>query len=244
MQKQVLISSLDKNFLALKGIDDYYVFLSSNGKKMEMKSYAIAYKSSVFSTLRVEGVDLEKCDVIVRNPKSLINILNIADEEILLSFDNKDTSKLLIKDGTFSSEFVLTDPSVIGFKLPKIDEPISYDVEIDVTQDFIKKYLKAKKANNTETVSVEVKDRKSVFVLGDLSSYSNKVSFAIEQEGLLNMDKVYFSSDIIEEVLSKNKTATGKLYVCEQGLMKIQLEEIVKDYKISTTYFLVALDNL
>ena len=54
------------------------------------------------------------------------------------------------------------------------------------------------------------------------------------------MERLLFSSDVIEEILKRNKGTQGKLYVCEEGLMKIQY----MDGTIKSTYFLVALDKL
>jgi hypothetical protein len=136
--------------------------------------------------------------------------------------------------------FTLCDPLSIGISLPELDEPDSYDVVLELTDDFINRFIQAKKANGSELVSVEVINRKIRFQLGDNTDYSNKIAFTVEDEGIFDMEKVLFSSDIIEEIFIRNKGTKGRLFVSPDGLMKI----VFDDREVESIYYIVALDKL
>lgn len=242
MTKTVLLSSIKRCFLELKGVDDYYIKWHVEDSKLSFSAYVIAFGSSTVCQLSLPGVDLANLNVIIRNPKTFLNLLNIAEEELQLKFNKKHEYKLQIKDASFEQDYILCDPTVINVQTPIIDEPLSYDMMIELTTDFVNKYLKAKKANGSEVVSVSIKDRKATFELGD--KYSNKSRFFIEEDGMFDMKKISFSSDVIEEIFQRNKDCTGRMFIHSDGLMKIYFKETIGLFTPEVTYFLIALDKL
>lgn len=237
--KEALTSSIRRVFLDLTGVDDYYIFWTSSDNKLKLTSYVIAHKTSTLSTVEVNPLYLPDNNFVIRDPARLLKLLAISNENLSISLGATNSNKLILNDGVFDSEFVLCDSSTIGVRPPVIDEPLSYEIQIDINDEFYNRYISAKSANNTEIVSVEVKDRKIKLELGDNNNYSNKIKFFVETDGMFNMEKLLFSSDVIEEILKRNKGTQGKIYVCDQGLMKIEYIDSLK-----STYFLVALDKL
>lgn len=235
--KEILVSSIKKGFLDLTGVDDYYIFWTVENGRLRLSSYVIAHKSSTLSKIEVENFYLPDSLAVVRDPNKLLKLLNISKDTLKVSIED---NKMKLEDGNFDMEFVLADPNTIGVRVPEIEEPISYDINIDLTEDFVNRYIAAKSANNTEIVSVEVADRQAKFELGEANGYTNKIKFSVNLDGIFNMERLLFSSDVIEEILKRNKGTQGKLYVCEDGLMKIEYN----DGTIKSTYFLVALDKL
>jgi hypothetical protein len=110
------------------------------------------------------------------------------------------------------------------------------------TEELINKFFAAKKANNCEILSVEAKDRKMKFELGEDTSYGNKIKFSVETDGVFDVPKMLFSSDIVEEIFSRNKGLEGKMFVSQEGLMK--LSYLDKDSGAESKYFLIALDKI
>ena len=235
--KELLVSAIKKTFLDLTGVDDYYIFWTVEKDKLKLSSYVIAHKSSTLSYIEVNAFPSLPSSAVIRDPGRLLKILGITNENLKVIIED---NKMRLDDGNFDSDFILCDPSSIAVKVPTIEEPLSYDVIIDLTDDFVNRYIAAKGANNSEVVSVEVKDRKAKFELGEANGYTNKIKFSVTIDGMFEMDKILFSSDVIEEILKRNRGSQGKLYVCEDGLMKIQYQE----GEINSKYFLVALDKL
>lgn len=235
--KEILVSSIKKGFLDLTGVDDYYIFWLVENGTLKLSSYVIAHKSSTLSSIHVENFYLPDSLAVVRDPGKLLKLLNITSDSLSVSMED---NKMKLVDGNFDMEFVLADPNTIGVRVPDIEEPISYELTIDLTEDFVNRYISAKSANNTEIVSVEVADRQAKFELGEANGYTNKIKFSVSLDGIFNMERLLFSSDVIEEIFKRNKGTQGKLHVCEDGLMKIQYS----DGTIKSTYFLVALDKL
>jgi len=235
--KEILVSSIKKGFLDLTGVDDYYIFWVVENGRLRLSSYVIAHKSSTLSKIEVEDFYLPDSLAVIRDPGRLMKLINITGEKLSVSIED---NKMRLEDGSFDMEFVLCDPNTIGVRVPDIEEPISYDLTIDLTEEFVNRYIAAKSANNTEIVSVEVANRQAKFELGEANGYTNKIKFSVNIDGMFNMERLLFSSDVIEEILKRNKGTQGKLYVCEDGLMKIEYS----DGTIKSTYFLVALDKL
>lgn len=235
--KEILVSSIKKGFLDLTGVDDYYIFWSVKNHKLKLSSYVIAHKSSTLSLIDVENFYIHDSMAVVRDPGKLLKLLNIGSERLNVSIDD---NKMKLEDGNFDMEFVLADPNTIGVRIPDIDEPETYELTIDLTEEFVGKYMAAKSANNTEIVSVEVDGKNAKFELGEANGYTNKIKFSVSLDTISDMERLLFSSDVIEEIFKRNKGTKGKMYVCEDGLMKIEFTENT----IKSTYFLVALDKL
>ena len=235
--KEILVSSIKKGFLDLTGVDDYYIFWTVENGRLRLSSYVIAHKSSTLATIEVKDFYLPDSVSVIRDPGRLMKLINITGDNLSVSIDD---NRMKLEDGSFDMEFVLCDPNTIGVKVPDIEEPISYELTIDLTDEFVNRYIAAKSANNTEIVSVEVANRQAKFELGEANGYTNKIKFSVNLDGMFDMERLLFSSDVIEEILKRNKGTQGKLYVCEEGLMKIQY----MDGTIKSTYFLVALDKL
>ena len=74
-------------------------------------------------------------------------------------------------------------------------------------------------------------------MIGEKSSYSNKVNFTEVGNISTQIKPVAFSANNFREIVSVNKDAVGKAYLYKDGLLKINLEEA----GVKAEYFLVAL---
>lgn len=238
--KEILLTGLKKTYLNLTGVDDYYIFWKSDNGNLTLSSYVNAHGTSTLCKTKIVGTGISRSDFILNNPDKLLKILAISADNMELELPSNTSLKLVLRDSVYESNFSLCDPSSIGVSLPKLEEPMSYDVVIELNDEFMNKFIQAKKANGSELVSVEVTDRVIRIQLGDNTDYSNKISFSVEEPGMFDMDKILFSSDVIEEIFARNKGSKGRLFVCPEGLMKISF---TLD-KTETTYFIVALDKL
>ena len=127
--------------------------------------------------------------------------------------------------------------------VPSIDEP-TYHMVADVNADFITRFLKAKKALDTDVFVVEqimkdTDDKPAIrFTLGGLEKHTNKVNFTL-QTSVTSIPGAVLKFPINEfnEILAANKELeTGTLSVSEDGLLKI---EFTNKEGVKATYLLV-----
>ena len=76
-------------------------------------------------------------------------------------------------------------------------------------------------------------------MVGEKSTYSNKVTFTEAGTVLNQIKPVSFSAANFREIVSVAKSANGKAYLFKDGLLKINLEE----EGVISEYFLVALHD-
>ena len=131
---------------------------------------------------------------------------------------------------------LIQDPGVVP-NLPP------YDLEFDINFDFTQKYIKAHNALDKPPrfeigVTKDFQGEEVInFMVGEKSTYSNKVTFT-EAGTIINQVKpVSFSAANFREIVSVAKSANGKAYLFKDGLLKINLEE----EGVISEYFLVAL---
>lgn len=249
MNKNIIISSIKKVFLDLKDVEPF-IFWDSENYCLNLKSLDVAYNTTVMSTVSFSGFTEYNNSLVLKEPDSVLKCLDIADENIDIEFKKAEYSNsFFIKDSNFESEIIVADINyipqhILEKKNTEPEEPISYDVTINVNSGFIDKFIKAKKANKSETVSIWTKDRISTFQLGDINNFSNKIKFSVEMEGIFDMKPLHFSSQILQIILERNKKGTGTIQVDPDGLMKLYFEESIGDIVLKSTYFLVSQDNL
>lgn len=247
MTKSIILNSVKKVFLDPKGVEDYYVFWTVNNNRLLLESVVTAFKSTTYSVFTLDHFEMDDLSFVVRQPDKLINLLNISDEEINLSIERKYDHRLIIKDTSFEHDFILCDPNDIPVVIPNMEEPEVYDLEQEIDVNFIDRFLKIKKANGSERVTIYVKDKQLIFELGDNNSYSNKSRFTIdkqEDDNLFDIPKLSFSSDILKVLLDRNKGCAGRMYLCAEGLIKIVFTEVQETVNTKMVYYLVALDEL
>jgi len=126
--------------------------------------------------------------------------------------------------------------------VPSIDEPV-YDMTSEVNSEFIMKFLKAKKALDTEVFiieqSIDVDNKPAMkFTLGGVEKHTNKINFTLlTQNNAIPGFITKFPLIEFSEILSANKEfKTGKLSVNQDGLLKIEFET---EEGVKATYILV-----
>ena len=161
MNKSTLLPAIKKVFLDLKGADEYHIFWNLKNNKLILSSYVVAFGSTTVSTVCINELDMEDSFFIIREPKKLLNLLNIKEEELNMTIDK---NVIKIKDSNFTSTFILCDPDSVSQRVPDIDEPGQYDLMVKLNEGFSDRFLKAKKANNSEIFSICILNNK-LFIL-------------------------------------------------------------------------------
>ena len=191
-------------------------------------------------------VQLEDCEIGIFNTAQLLKLLNITNEyiELKLEKQNNHFLKLHISDNQFDLSYNLSDLGLIQDPgvVPNLPP---YDLEFDINFDFTQKYIKAHNALDKPPrfeigVTKDFQGEEVInFMVGEKSTYSNKVTFTEAGTVINQVKPVSFSAANFREIVSVAKSANGKAYLFKDGLLKINLEE----EGVISEYFLVALNE-
>jgi hypothetical protein len=237
---------MDKK-LFVQTVDSFYLNGLTSQVKLKVKNNQVHIK---FATDNKDcigeikaPIDLEDCEIGIYNTGQLLKLLGITNDHIELSLAKQGNHflRLNISDNQFDLVYNLSDlgliqdPSVIS-NLPP------HDLEFDINYEFCQKLIKAHNALDKPprlevNITQDFQNKDVVgFIMGEKSSYSNKVNFFEPGKITKNIKPIPFSAINLREILSVNKSSKGKAYVYKDGLMKIQLEE----EGITAEYYLVA----
>lgn len=237
MQKEILKSTIEKYYL--NGLTEVTKFIVKN--KSIFINFTPTEDKSLVGRIIVNNTDLADTEIGIYNTSQLLKLIKILDHTIEVTFNQEYGifDKMLLRDNKYDLEFYLADLSITG-KIPKIKEPNSYESSIKLDEEFIKKFINAKKSlGDIKRFTVETKDNKMIIVIGDDSNYSNKIKFSTPVNSS-DLPALPFSANIFHEILEANREANnGTLEICKDGLIKLFFNE----GDIESTYFLVRLEK-
>jgi hypothetical protein len=203
----------------------------------------ISAQKNLVGVLEAPGITLPDCEFGVYDTSQLLKLIGITDHFLTLDVEvNKGiANKLLIADNEYNLEYALAD-TMLTPTVPSIDEP-TYHMVADINEEFIAKFLKAKKALGTDVFIIEQdidhEEKQAIkFTLGGVDKHTNKINFTLPTS-LSSVPGVQLKFPIEEfgEILAANKEiATGVLSVSEDGLLKI---EFTNEEGVKVTYLLV-----
>jgi hypothetical protein len=186
-------------------------------------------------------------DISIYSTSQLNKLLTIMDGFMTIDVvkGNQDIPyQLNIKNQSFDLNFHLSSEDLIP-NVPEINEPEEYGIELDIDEDFIRDFTRAHTAidkPNRVEINCKVQDEEKFieFKIGESATHANKVSLLTPASFVIGTNGLPFSANTIREVLLANKTATsGKIYINEEGLMKI----LFNQDEITSTYFLIRLSE-
>jgi len=169
------------------------------------------------------------------------------NDTIILNLNKSDRGtplELTLADNQYDLNYYLSDLNLIE-TVPTINEPINYDVTLTVSNEFISKFINAKKAlGDIKQFIIEAKkvdDEMSLLItIGDGNGYANKIKFKNPCEAILGLGEIPFPVDVMTEVLKANEDATsGIIEISNEGLMKLTF----KEDSIESVYYLVRLST-
>jgi hypothetical protein len=203
----------------------------------------ISAQKNLVGVLEAPGITLPDCEFGVYDTSQLLKLIGITDHFLTLDVEvNRGiANKLLIADNEYNLEYALAD-TMLTPSVPSIDEP-TYQMVADVNEEFIAKFLKAKKALGTDVFIVEQgidhEEKQAMkFTLGGVDKHTNKVNFTLPTAlSSVPGAQMKFPIEEFGEILAANKEiATGVLSVSEDGLLKI---EFTNEEGVKVTYLLV-----
>ncbi len=204
----------------------------------------ISIDKNLVGNIEAPNFDLTNCEFGIYDTTQLLRLIGITDSFITLDVEKKGkvVNKLFIADKEYNLEYILAD-TMLTPDVPSIDEP-QYTIVANIDLEFISRFLKAKKALDTEVFTIEptkdIDGKEAIkFTLGGTDGYTNKVSFTLITNELNILPGVIIKFPINEmgEILASNKEfSSGILRVNEDGLIKMEFEN---KQNVKSTYILV-----
>ena len=176
----------------------------------------------------------------INHTGALTKMLSAVGEKIDIEVQDAQGKNyaMKIQEGTTTMTFMLADTSVIP-AVPTINAEPEYEVTIDINDEFVNKFIKAKNAlPDAKNFAVQVQNGKIKFIINYTTINSDNVTF--ELDGTANeLDPICFSADKLKEVLTANKGDKGSMHISSSGLARIDFTGTDFD----SNYWLVQLQN-
>lgn len=244
MEKKNIELFIDKYNLndAIKQVN---LVSDSKQKTLSVKASAEDRNLLAFVTMKNwEGSDTAEFPV--ADTKKLKSMLSPLSEKVVVQAVSDGTKfvSIVFSDDYVECDYALADASVVG-KTPWLKkEPVDYDVEIDLNEDFRDRFLKATSAlSESDTFSLVLnKSKKIDIVLGFSNNNTNKIKLSANVlPGKDNLDKsLHFNAAYLKSILNANKDVDNMvLKVLNQGLAKIEFDKT----DFSAKYFLIAITD-
>jgi hypothetical protein len=243
MNKQILTSIIDK----------YHLGGTVESVKWIIKDKNIAINfitpfKNLVGKITSSDVDLEDSEIGIYNTSQFIKLVKIMDNYIVLKLNKSERGtplELTLADNQYDLNYYLSDLNLIE-TVPNINEPETYDATLSINNEFIEKFVNAKKALGDikqfiiKTEYDENEGTQLVVTIGEGNGYANKIKFKNNCESLFGLNEIPFPADMMLEVLKANSDTTdGKIEISQEGLMKLTF----KEDSIESAYYLVRLST-
>lgn len=235
MEKSKLQSFINRYYLAG---NCEAVTVKANGSSVDCE--LIDVDQTVVGKIKWKTSPFMSGELGINHTGALTKMLSAVGEKIDINVQEAQGKNyaMKIKEGSTTMTFMLADTSVIP-AVPAINTEPDYDVILDINEEFVNKFIKAKNAlPDAKNFAVQVQNGKVKFIINYTTINSDNVTFEIDG-GSNEMDPICFSADKLKEVLIANRGDTGKMYVSSHGLARIDFNG--NDF--DSNYWLVQLQN-
>ena len=240
MNKQKLVRFISKYYL--NGIVNSVV-LNSKSNSQQLSARFVSGDKSLLGELIMDKWDFEDSDIGVYDTEQLNKLLSVLDDDIKVHLKKSEDKAYSIKvsDSSSSVNYMLSDTSIIN-EPPQLKSVPEFELSIDVTPQFISKFIAGKGAlGETDNFTILTDDASTKVVIGYASVNTNRVIIPVNTSKFSNIENVSFNASVFKEVLSANKECESALLeVSPDGIAKITFK--IDNYK--STYYLVAVQDV
>jgi hypothetical protein len=225
MEKQSFVSLIDKYYL--NGVGEKVRWSVKDGVAT-IKTFSATKDMVGVVTGAVELVDSE---FVIFDTSKFLKLVGICNQFLTtdIQFQGNIATKLLVADNEYNLEYALANLMLA----PQVNftvEEFESDYSFSITNEFIGKWIKAKKALGSEfcTIGLTTKDTGNVinFTLGEPEGHSNKIDF--EEVPLESKHTVHtslqFNAEYLKSIFDANYGAAGTMWVSNEGAMKLDFE--------------------
>jgi hypothetical protein len=235
MEKSKLVNFISRYYL---GGNCEAVTLKENGNGIDCD--LIDGDQTVVGKIQWNTTPFMKGSLGINHTGALTKMLSAVGENINIDVQEAGGKNYAMKitEGSTKLTFMLADTSVIP-AVPTINAEPDYKVSINVDDDFISKFIKAKNAlPDAKNFAVQVKNGQIKFIINYTTINADNISFEIAGAAE-EMEPICFSAEKLKEVLTANKGDMGTLHISPDGLARIDFTGA--DFESS--YWLVQLQN-
>jgi len=222
MEKQSFVSLIDKYYL--NGVGEKVRWSVKDGVAT-IKTFSATKDMVGVVTGAVELVDSE---FVIFDTSKFLKLVGICNQFLTtdIQFQGNIATKLLVADNEYNLEYALANLMLA----PQVNftvEEFESDYSFSITNEFIGKWIKAKKALGSEfcTIDLTTKDTGNVinFTLGEPEGHSNKIEF--EEVPLESKNTIHtalqFNAEYLKSIFDANYGAAGTMWISNEGAMKL-----------------------
>ena len=236
MNKSKLVSFINKYYLNVT-VNSFE--LKSNSDRKQLSARFISGDKNLLGELSMDNWDFETSEIGIYSTDQLLKLLGVLDDDIRVHLTKAGDKAISLKvnDSNSAVNYMLSDTSIINAP-PKMKQMPQFDLEINVTQALINKFISGKTALSDEDYfTVITNGDNAKLVIGYASVNTNRVTIPVTTNKNSPIENTSFNANLFKEVLSANKECeSATLYVSGEGLSKITFN--IDDY--SATYYLVS----
>ena len=228
-------------------ISKYYLNGLNNQVKWRIKDKQLtiyAGEPGRVCKIQHKNFPLDDAELGVFDTHKLSKLISITNGDLMVSLEKIKAvyTKMHFADANFDLTYSLADILILG-KNTYYEDPESFEIELELTNEDIDHLIKAKNAlgdTSSMLISTTVDfDSNNVceFLFGDNTGFSNKITYLI-QNGTINDTNlsIPFNSDIFKDILNANKDQdTCSLKMSKEGILKLTFssETINSEYFIA-----------
>lgn len=232
MEKSKLEKFITKYYLggSIKNVN-----WQSNGSELYVK--CVTDDNNVMATVTLSETVLPKGTYGVYDTSVLSSMLAVVGDNVDIKTKevNDKVTSFTLSDTNATAEYVLADPSAIA-AVPDLKPLPNCEVTIDLDQQFVTAFMKAKSALGDEQNFTVVSDgKKTQVIVGYSDNNTNRITLNVKTSEAEKLPPINFSARIFKEILSANKGLPGALKVSSKGIAHVSFQ----DQGYVTNYYLI-----
>ena len=192
---------------------------------------------TLLGNLTLNSFELDDSEVGIYNTTQLQKMISVLSSDITVKLKKDDERAIAIDmtDGEVSLNFMLSDLDIIP-KAPKLKTLPDTTVVIDIDNDFITKFVRAKNALSESDNFTVISNGITQIILGESDTNTNKININVKTVTNSKLSAISFNANYLKEILAANRDhTTGKMEVCAGGLAILTFSNA--DY--TSKYYLV-----
>ena len=227
-------------------ISKYYLNGLNNQVKWRIKDKQLtiyAGEPGRVCKIQHKNFPLEDAELGVFDTHKLSKLISITNGDLMVSLEKIKAvyTKMHFADANFDLTYSLADILILG-KNTYYEDPESFEIELELTNEDIDHLIKAKNAlaevSNMLITSTTDMDGTNIceFIFGDNTGFSNKITYQVQGKITKSGIEIPFDSDILKDILNSNKDMdSGTLKLSEQGMLKLNFysDEVESEYFVA-----------
>ena len=232
MHKQKLTGFIEKYSLG-NNIESVPWVIKNN----KLTTDFVSEDRTLLGKVSLNNFNLDDCEIGIYNTTQLQKMISVLGNTVNIDLKKVDDRAIAIhmNDGDVSLNYMLADLDIIP-KAPKLKTVPDTTVVINIDNDFITKFVKAKNALSDSDNFTVVSNNITQVILGESDTNTNKININVKTEVSEKMSAISFNANYLKEILAANRDHTeGKMEVCAGGLAILTFSNT--DY--TSKYYLV-----